>query len=253
MTRQSLRKRRRSQSKHESSRYPSSRESGLPRRVTSDRRGSQLYEKRREEVVYPTPKVRMKVINYVLTFLFYVFTIGILSGAVLFTLSKDNDKAFFGYRFYTVLTNSMLPRNPEKQKGGFAAGDIIIVEMVKPESVKVNDIITFNLMSNEPKSTAVLTHRLIEISDGYDGQEGLYFKTQGDANTGSDRPFPAELLIGKKVFAIPKVGQTIGFLRENMLVSMGVLVAIFALIISLRYYFSYSPEVDPLGPPKTRR
>lgn len=193
------------------------------------------------------PKKNKLIIQFVLTLLFYMLTISIIIGAALFTVSKDSDKSFFGYRFYTVLTNSMLPRDPDKQKGGFGAGDIIIVQMANPKQLKVNDIITFDLIATDPKNSAVLTHRLIEVLDEEDGEKGLYFRTQGDANTGADRPIAADQVVGKKVFTIPKVGQSIGFLRENLLVSIGALVAMFALVISLRYYFSYSSDNDPLA------
>lgn len=192
-----------------------------------------------------------KVLNWIMNALFYILTFGILIGAVIFTVSQDSEKSFFGYRFYTVLTNSMVPRDPATQKGGFAAGDIIIVQMLNPKELKKGDIVTYGLMSADPESTTVLTHRVIDRLDELNGEEGLYFQTQGDANTAADRPINAEQVIGKKVFAIPKMGSIMSFLRENFLVSIGALVAIFALIISLRYYFSYSEDMDPL--PETTR
>lgn len=193
-----------------------------------------------------------KVLNWIMNALFYILTFGILIGAVIFTVSQDSEKSFFGYRFYTVLTNSMVPRDPATQKGGFAAGDIIIVQMLNPKELKKGDIVTYGLMSADPESTTVLTHRVIDRLDELNGEEGLYFQTQGDANTAADRPINAEQVIGKKVFAIPKMGSIMSFLRENFLVSIGALVAIFALIISLRYYFSYSEDMDPL-PEATRK
>lgn len=176
------------------------------------------------------------------SFFFYLATIGILVGSVLFFISKDSEKNFFGYRFYNVLTNSMIPRDPATQKGGFSAGSIIIVKMVNPKEIKENDIVTYSLLSTDPESKAVLTHRVKKIEKDMNGKEGLFFITQGDANTGEDNPVEAERLIGKKVFVIPKVASVLVFIRQNFLVSVGSLVSIFALIISIKYYISASPD-----------
>nr|WP_245249571.1 signal peptidase I [Vagococcus allomyrinae] len=186
-----------------------------------------------------------------MTLLFYLLTVSILAGAALFTVSKDSDKAFFGYRFYSVLTNSMVSPKGSPHKDGFSAGDIIIVQMINPKQLKVDDIITYNILTTDPKSNAVLTHRIIDIQEDVPNRaEGQYFITKGDANNGEDTPVSVDQVVGKVVYSIPKVGVILGYLRENFFVSLGVLVALFALIISLRYYFSYSPSGDPFeGPP----
>lgn len=193
------------------------------------------------------PKGYVKIIHGVLNLIFYFLTISILVGAILFSVSKDSNKAFFGYRFYSVLTNSMRTPKELAYKDGFSAGDIIIVQMINPAEIKKKDIITFNILTSDPKSDAVLTHRVIDIKhDIPDRDKGRYFVTKGDANTGEDTPVSEKQVVGKVVWSIPKVGVVLSYIREYFYVSIGVLVSFFALIVSLRYYFSYSPDSDPL-------
>lgn len=201
----------------------------------------------RNQKVTKKDKVKKKksLVTILLNIAFYVVTIGIVLGAVLFAVSKDSDKSFFGYRFYTVLTNSMLPKDPKTQKGGFAAGDMIIIKQVDPDSLEVGDIITYDLLVAEGQNDAVLTHRIINKLDNFEDSGKTYYETQGDFNSGKDgRPVSPEQINGKKVFAIPKVGKMMTFLRDNWFVSLGLLLAFIALLQSLKFYFA-KPKVIP--------
>ncbi|GGC88641.1 hypothetical protein [Enterococcus wangshanyuanii] len=76
----------------------------------------------------PIPKQKR---NPLYTFIFNVFFYSFISfmviGSILFATSKSSDRSVLGYRFFGVLTDSMVPRDPKTQKGGFHSGDIIIV------------------------------------------------------------------------------------------------------------------------------
>ncbi|MBP1042826.1 signal peptidase I [Vagococcus sp. BWB3-3] len=226
--------------RHERRKSQSSRKGDSSRSYSSS---NQRSKREYERVVVSKPSARHRIIKTLLNLVFYLLTISILVGAALFTVSKDSNKSFFGYRYYNVLTNSMIPKDPKIQKGGFQAGDIIIVQMTNPKELKKGDIVTYSLLSTE---TAVLTHRIKEVIPNFEDTEELYFITQGDANDAEDNPVSADRIIGKKVFTVPKVGMVLDFLRGNLLVSLGSLFSIFALIISLKYYFSYSDSPDPL-------
>ena len=56
------------------------------------------------------------------------------------TVDKDN-RSFLGFRFYTVLSDSMKATD-------FAAGDVIVVQEVDPNALKEGQIISF--ISRDP-------------------------------------------------------------------------------------------------------
>lgn len=166
--------------------------------------------------------------------LFYVFILFVVVGSVLFATSSDENKSFLGYRFFGVLTDSMVPSDPKTQKGGFYSGDIIIVKDIPGESAEVGDIITFRPSIT---SNAFLTHRVKEKLDKLNDTEGIYYITQGDANKAEDVPIHAKQVVGKKVFVIPKVGGVLKFVQENVVVSVVFVLSVFGFITIIRYYF----------------
>lgn len=178
-----------------------------------------------------------KIISVIWDVLFYVFLFLIIGGAIFFNFNDSPDKSFFGYRFMTVLTDSMAP-NPDKPQytDGFKSGSIIFLKKVEPEELKVDDIITFYPV--EGNTEAFLTHRLIDIATEMDGEEGLFFTTQGDANTGSDIPIKSSQVVGKVVFKIPFVGTFLDFIRDNIVVVAIFIATLFGFLITLKYYFS---------------
>ncbi len=90
-------------------------------------------------------------------------------------------------------------------KNGFDRGDIMVLFGVKPEKVKVGDVIVFN--SNRPYP---IIHRVIDMTEN-EGQ--FIFQTKGDNNadqvvdTGLDETsVTQDLVIGKAVMQIPYLG-----------------------------------------------
>jgi signal peptidase len=73
---------------------------------------------------------------------------------------------------YTILTGSMRPEMPP--------GTMVVVRPVETAKLAAGDVITYQLRSGEPD---VVTHRIIETVVT---QEGLEFRTQGDANDAPD-------------------------------------------------------------------
>ncbi|MBP1046471.1 signal peptidase I [Enterococcus sp. BWM-S5] len=179
-------------------------------------------------------KKQPKAISLLLNVLFYVFILSIVVGSVLFATSNDENKSFLGYRFFGVLTDSMVPRDPKTQKGGFHSGDIIIVRDIPGESAEVGDIVTFRPSIT---SQAFLTHRVKEKMDKLGETEGVYYITQGDANKAEDVPISAKQVVGKKVFVIPKVGGVLNFVQDNVVVSVVFILSVFGFITIIRYYF----------------
>lgn len=101
-----------------------------------------------------------------------------------------------------VLTDSMDPV--------IKSGDLIFTKAVDPESVEVGDIITF--FDPDGNGTSTVTHRVVEVLR----EDGLQFRTKGDANNTEDRtPVPAENLIGVYRMRLPGLGQVAMFMQTT--------------------------------------
>jgi|GEM_PF-3218598 len=171
--------------------------------------------------------------------LFYLLIIAIIGGGIAFVLSDNPGKSYFGYRLYSVKTPSMTPNEDgSSPPGGFRAGDAILVQITEPESVRVGDIITY-VPGEDP--SVYLTHRVVEVLDQLNGEEGLFFVTKGDANESNDLPVAADRVVGKKVLVIPSAGIVLRSIQENLLLSMVVVISTIGAIVMFRMYFS-DPE-----------
>lgn len=140
-------------------------------------------------------KKAKKIISKILTVLFAIFTLSIMSLAIynfvsVKILNKDYPN-IFGYTFFEIVSGSMSPT--------IEKGDMIIVKI--DTNYKVGDIVSFK------DNDSIITHRIIEKNDNY-------YVTQGDANNVADNPIKEEQIIGKTVktfsqaFIIAKVFTT---------------------------------------------
>ena len=124
------------------------------------------------------------------------------------------------YPMVVVISGSMEPT--------IYRGDLLIVEGVNPEDVKVGtiedkqgDIIVFDSQGVWPgASPEPIVHRVVGIYiDNSTGK--YYFITKGDNNPDTDPPgpgevlLPAEKILGRVVSIIPKVGYIRIFLSEG--------------------------------------
>ena len=143
---------------------------------------------------------------------------------------------------YTVLTGSMRPTMPP--------GTLVVVKPVKPEQIRVGDVITFQIKSGDP---AVATHRVVGVGVTMGGDYLL--KTKGDANNAADpttvRP---EQIRGKRWYSVPylawptlKVGANIRqvVVLGAVLVLLGYALASFAgAALDRRRSRKVAPETD---------
>ncbi len=107
----------------------------------------------------------------------------------------------FGYQSYVIYGSSMEPT--------IKLGSLILAEPVDAEELQVGDIIAFRT----PNEITV-THRI--VADRHeDGQH--YFKTKGDASTGSD---PTEMTLEGDVhrlaYKLPYLGYFVDFAKSTM-------------------------------------
>lgn len=111
----------------------------------------------------------------------------------------------FGYEIYGILSESMEPE--------IMTGSVVYVKEVAPESVQVNDIITYKM---DAKSSVVATHRVVDVD-----LEKQTYTTKGDNNATVDAlPIGFNRLLGKTVLSIPMLGYFSMFLHSATGISL---------------------------------
>lgn len=94
----------------------------------------------------------------------------------------------------TVLSGSMEPV--------YSPGDLVVVKPTPAEEVRIGDILTYQLKSDDPTR---VTHRVISRSSGTNGE--TTFITQGDANdTPDENPVRDVQVVGTVWYTIPWLG-----------------------------------------------
>jgi signal peptidase len=97
---------------------------------------------------------------------------------------------------YTVLTSSMTPSYP--------AGTMVVVKPTDVQQIRIGDVMTYQLESNQP---AVVTHRVIQIIEPTTASGTVSFITKGDANSLADaKPVQPIQVRGTVWYAIPYLG-----------------------------------------------
>ena len=97
---------------------------------------------------------------------------------------------------YTVLTSSMTPSYP--------AGTLVIVKPTDAQQIRIGDVVTYQLESNQP---AVVTHRVIQIVEPTTPGGTESFITKGDANSLPDAaPVKPVQVRGVVWYAVPYIG-----------------------------------------------
>ena len=101
---------------------------------------------------------------------------------------SNNKFSICGIKIFTVITGSMIPV--------YNIGDILIVQEVSAEELKINDDIVYNgEMGNVRNKT--ITHRIVEINKKEDGDYRII--TKGVANTARDPEINQTQVIGKVI------------------------------------------------------
>ncbi|MEI5994847.1 signal peptidase I [Candidatus Enterococcus mansonii] len=194
-------------------------------RLSKKRKRSAVHKKKRS--------LKKEWLKNLLDLLFYVVTLGLISMSVLFAFSGDQNKTIFGYRIFSVRTNSMAPNKRDQQSGGFYAGDVIIVKDIPGNQAKTGDVITYH---PSMESKAFLTHRVVKKLDQLNGHKGIYYVTKGDNNNTEDLPISEKQVVGKKLIVFPKIGGILKFIRENFVVSIIFILSVFGFILVIKMY-----------------
>lgn len=127
--------------------------------------------------------------------------IATLSGIIIVKKSLNPDKIpdIMGIKPFIVLTGSMEPI--------IKAGDLVIVEEIDENELKIDDIIAFRYT----KEDVVLIHRIVGIEE-YEGK--TLFTTKGDNNQTEDKlNIEDKNIEGIYSFRISKIGAVAMFIR----------------------------------------
>ncbi len=182
-----------------------------------------------------TPKGNKKALNIVINVILVIVVIfGALCSYTAFTAKRgDGVPDIFGLRIFSIQSPSMEPE--------FYQGDLIIDTRVKdPTALEIGDVITFFTIIRGER--VLNTHRITKIEDN---GTYLYFTTQGDNNTMEDSMgVHQNEIVGKYIFAIPKLGSLIDFLQTGtgfllVIVLPVFLFFIFNLVQFFRTFFEY--------------
>lgn len=124
-----------------------------------------------------------------------LFTIALVVAAA--PLAAFHLPSLFGQdESYLVLSGSMEPT--------FPAGAIIYNQEVDPVELQEGDVITYR----SGAGTEATTHRIVEVVR----EDGLAFRTQGDANPEPDpNPVPADRVESRYSFHVPLYGHLVLF------------------------------------------
>ena len=158
-----------------------------------------------------------KIISFILNILLIIVTIIIIIGFFYIYQIKviKNDYAnLFGYTFFEVATASMYPT--------IEIGDVVIVKITK--EIEQNDIIVY------ADGESIITHRLIEKNDSE-------LIAKGDANNSEDRPIQEDMVFGKVIKIIPKLG-----IWRKIFTSREIVGLIIVLLILFGVTFVYKSE-----------
>lgn len=128
----------------------------------------------------------------------------------------------FGIQVFGVLTGSMEPSYP--------TGSLIYVKDVDAKDLRVNDVITFSISPN-----VIATHRIVELVPDENNPSIVRYRTKGDANNDVDASLvSANNIIGKAMFAIPKMGYLASYIQQPPGLYVAILVC--GLMIAFVFY-----------------
>jgi signal peptidase len=171
-----------------------------------------------------SPRKNRRLVSALLNFLFYAALVAILAGGLLYGTQKTH--SVFGFSFFMVLTGSMEREIPE--------GSLVIVKQTEPNAVEVGDDITF--LSDKDNT---ITHRVIRIYENYEGSGARGFVTKGLENPMPDAEIVyADNMVGRVVFHLAGVGDTIGWIRSRWTFLLGLCVVTIVLCGVLKVTFS---------------
>lgn len=139
--------------------------------------------------------------------------------------NEDVVPSVFGYKPFIVLSGSM--------ETEIFKGDLIIVKITDPQTLKVDDVIAFR----DTEGT-VTTHRIIDIIEK---EENKYFVTKGDNNSSQDQNLvELDEVEGLYITKITGLGNVFNSLAKPTTII--ILFLIITLVFAIGFYTSTKKE-----------
>lgn len=172
----------------------------------------------------------------------FVILMAVLCLALTVKIITGHDASIFGYKMYHILTGSMEPT--------IKTGSNILVKSVDPDTLQVNDIISF-VSRDDAIYGSVNTHRIISIETDENGEK--VFITKGDANNAADSiRVRKEDIKGKVVLHLNLTG--LGMFYDFLHTGYGFMtvIALPLLVLSWQFLRSFKSQVDELSEEKKK-
>ena len=122
----------------------------------------------------------MSIVKFILSIIIILIVV-----IILVQRFSNNNMSVAGYRIFTVVTESMVPK--------YVVGDVLLVKEINPEQIKVEDDVTY-MGKVGSFADKIVTHQVINIESGEDGK--LKFHTKGIANDEEDPLVSEEQIYG---------------------------------------------------------
>lgn len=147
-------------------------------------------------------------------------------GIVAMVFGDGAQSSFFGLRFLTVETDDMDPDQAisAQYDGGFSQGDLLVIRKCEAaDLVPLEDIVA--IRNDNPDGTSFITQRFVRLEQTGDNTGPLLVTRADNAQT-DNGPYMKEMLAGKKVLTIPRLGALFGAIKRNFVV---ILIVVFCL------------------------
>ncbi len=142
-------------------------------------------------------KIILKVLLMIVVVPVILYNLVIIAKSI---IEPNRIPSVFGIKMLTVVTGSMEPT--------INIGDVVIIKEI--DNYTVGDIISYK------ENNSVITHRIVQIEK--DENDINIYTTKGDNNNVEDDiKLKEELIEGKVIKIIPKVGNIIMFLSKNLI------------------------------------
>lgn len=128
-----------------------------------------------------------KILRSIISIIKFILSIIIILivGIILVQRFSNNNISVAGFRIFTVVTESMVPK--------YEVGDVLLVRQTEPTDIKVEDDVTY-MGKIGAFADKIVTHQVIKIESGEDGK--LKFHTKGIANDAEDPLVSEEQIYG---------------------------------------------------------
>ena len=153
----------------------------------------------------------MKKVLNIIKNIFVWLMVALAVCMMIFTVVSVNtfdrsDRSLFGFKAFIVLSDSM-------SKTDFDAGDVVLVKVVDPSTLKEGDIIAYT-SQNTSNYGETVTHKIRKLTTDANGEPGfITYGTTTDTDDETIVTYP--YVLGKYKTNIPKVGRFFMFLKTT--------------------------------------